>query len=330
MRRVAAGVTMNYQIEADWHLLNTCNYRCAYCFFPPAYLGSKLQTFAEPEQWRRAYDATGYIWLLHITGGEPSVYPDFVNLCEGLTKKHFISVNSNLSNRAFLDFADRIDPSRVSFINAGLHLEERERRSGNAVFLANAELLHAKKFRTLISLVGSPSALARFEDAILLLAPLGLFPVPKLLRGNYQGKKYPGGYSDLDRERFRKFARLARAHYQPMLAGGAERPTIDMFHDDDLLDGVPSFRGQSCEAGRLFVRIDANGDIFRCGTSDRIGNVLEGEFERTAGPAACDTSYCFYFCQKYAQPRPAAAALLSDEFQSGRFISNMASGRISK
>ena len=28
-----------YDIEADWQLLNTCNYRCEYCFFPDAVLG---------------------------------------------------------------------------------------------------------------------------------------------------------------------------------------------------------------------------------------------------------------------------------------------------
>jgi MoaA/NifB/PqqE/SkfB family radical SAM enzyme len=301
---------MPYHVEADWHLLDTCNYRCSYCFFPPRILGSKLRVFADAEAWCQGFDATGYSWLIHITGGEPSIYPDFVNLCEGLTRRHYISVNSNLSSRIFEDFVDRVDPSRVSFINAGLHLEERERRSGNAVFLGNVDLLRSKRFRVVISLVASPRALERFEEAVELLAPIGAYPVPKLLRGNYQGKKYPGAYTELDKERFREYARVARAHYQPMLGGDAERPTIDMFHDDDFLDAVPSFLGQSCEAGRLFVRIDSNGDIFRCGTSDSIGNVLNSVFERSAGPAPCDTRYCFYFCRKYAAPRQAAAARL--------------------
>jgi MoaA/NifB/PqqE/SkfB family radical SAM enzyme len=302
---------MNHQIEADWHILNTCNYRCSYCFFSPEFLGGKLHVFAEPEQWRQAFDATGYRWLLHITGGEPSVYPEFVKLCEGLTRKHYISVNSNLSNRTFEDFADRVDPSHVSFINAGLHLEERERRADNAVFLRNIERLDRKGFRTLISLVGAPSALARFGDAIELLAPLGMFPVPKLLRGMYEGKRYPDAYTDLDKQRFRHYAALARAHYAPMLASSAERPTIDMFKDNDFLDGEPSYLGLSCEAGRLFVRLDPKGEIFRCGTPDSIGNVLRGTFERSSGPAPCETSYCFYFCEKYSKPRETSAPVVS-------------------
>ena len=41
-----------YEIEADWQLSNTCNYRCSYCFFPPEMLGEKLRTFATPQEWR--------------------------------------------------------------------------------------------------------------------------------------------------------------------------------------------------------------------------------------------------------------------------------------
>ena len=47
----ARGISMKYDIEADWQLLNTCNYRCAYCFFPPAVLGEKLTVYAKPEVW---------------------------------------------------------------------------------------------------------------------------------------------------------------------------------------------------------------------------------------------------------------------------------------
>ena len=119
---------MKYDLEADWTLLGTCNYRCGYCFLSPETLGAKLRTFASPENWKRAFDATGYTWLIHMTGGEPSLYPGFVDLCAGLTERHFISVNSNLTHASIESFAKRIKPARTSFINAGLHLEERDRR----------------------------------------------------------------------------------------------------------------------------------------------------------------------------------------------------------
>jgi len=47
-------------------------------------LASKMQTFASVDAWRAAFDATQLTcWL--ITGGEPSAYPDFVELCGALT-----------------------------------------------------------------------------------------------------------------------------------------------------------------------------------------------------------------------------------------------------
>jgi MoaA/NifB/PqqE/SkfB family radical SAM enzyme len=294
---------MNYQIEADWHLLNTCNYRCQYCFFSPQVLGDKLRTFASPQEWQQAFDSTGYRWLLHMTGGEPGIYPQFVALCEALTDRHFISLNSNLSHRSFETFAGRIDPKRVSFINAGFHLEERERHGGNDIFLRNAAFLLAREFRLLVSLIATPHTLARFEKAIDLLAPIGLVPVPKAIRGLHAGKHYPAAYTAEDKSRFRHFAALARKS-QTVLQTVLERPTVDMLHDDEFLDGLPSFTGRSCEAGRSFVRMDPSGEAFRCGTSESLGNVLQGSFVRHAHPTPCDTNYCPYFCLKYAEKMP--------------------------
>jgi MoaA/NifB/PqqE/SkfB family radical SAM enzyme len=245
---------MNYTIEADWHMLDTCNYRCAYCFFGPETLGVKLRTFSDPKGWSSAFDATGAIWLLHMTGGEPSIYPDFVELCERLTALHFISINSNLTHASLADFSCRIDPSRVSFINAGLHLEERELRNGKTAFLRNADALRARDFPLLVSLVATPSALARFDEAIALLAPVGLFPIPKLFRGTEDGKTYPRAYSDTEKRRFKMHAAHAWDFYRAVLLRREEPLSIDILNDDLFLDGVPSYQGALCTAGERSSR----------------------------------------------------------------------------
>ena len=304
---------MQYDIEADWHLLYTCNYRCGYCFFSSDVLGQKLQTYASPQQWQSAFDATGYTWLLHLTGGEPSIYPSFTDLCEALTKRHFISLNSNLS-RPFQSFAERIDPARVSFINSGFHFEEREHRSDNSAFFRNVELLRSRGFPVLVSIVASPSTLARFQEASDLLAQIGIVPIPKVMRGAYNGQVFPEAYTEPDRERFRRFAALARDFYEPSLANAAERPSIDMFRDDDLLYGEPSFAGQCCEAGRRFVKLEPTGEVIRCGGPTVYGNVLAGTFKRARGPKPCNTQACVYFCQKYAKPAAPRPRSFAPEF----------------
>src|SRR5258708_25727948 len=171
---------MKYDIEADWILLQTCNYRCSYCFAPPEVLGEKLRSFATPQQWRAAFDATDRTWLLHITGGEPSIYAGFAELSEILAERHYLSLNSNLTHASLQAFARRVDRSRVSFINAGFHREERDRKSGHAAFLRHGEALRARGFPLLISLVATPAALARFDEAAAIVRPLGLVPIPKL------------------------------------------------------------------------------------------------------------------------------------------------------
>ena len=57
-RRFPEAESMNYEIEADWNLLDACNYRCAYCLNDAATLASKMRTFASPDAWRAAFDAT--------------------------------------------------------------------------------------------------------------------------------------------------------------------------------------------------------------------------------------------------------------------------------
>ena len=295
---------MNYAIEADWHMLDTCNYRCAYCFFGHETLGARLRTFSEPSGWSSAFDATGLIWLLHMTGGEPSIYPEFVELCERLTTRHFISINSNLTHSSLAELSRRVDPSRISFINAGLHLQERELRNGHTAFLRNADTLRARNFPLVVSLVATPSALVRFDEAIALLAPIGLFPIPKLFRGTADGKTYPDAYSGAEKQRFGAMAARARDFYRADLLKRDEPPSIDMLNDELFLDGMPSYRGALCTAGERFVQILPNGDVHRCGGSDSQGNILAGTFVRRQGPAPCDTQHCYYFCNKYSDASP--------------------------
>ena len=292
---------MRYDVEADWYLLDTCNYRCGYCFLNEATLGKKLVTSAEPEIWRNAYDATGLTWLLHLTGGEPSLYPDFVDLASALTERHYLSLNSNMTGSSLRAFPERIDPGRVSFINAGLHLAERERKRGEADFIRHVGMLRERGFPVFVSIVATPEALERGADAMALLDPLGMPPVPKLLRGSYRGRQYPRDYSEIDRRRFRVLARAAREFYAPLLARMPERPSIDPFYDDRHLYGIPDYRGRSCRAGQNFVSVSKDGEVHRCSKNTRLGNLLDGTLSLLSGPEACNTSYCFYFCEKYAE-----------------------------
>ena len=293
---------MRYDIEADWQLLNTCNYRCAYCFFPPHTLGERLVVHGEPEVWWQAFDRTGVTWLLNITGGEPTIYPRFAELCQLLTARHYLSFNSNLTHKSVVEFAKRVDPARINFINAGLHAEERRLRNGLKKFLDHAACLKEHNFPLFISIVATPEVLSRVDEIIALTEPIGLTPIPKLLRGPYNGKIYPKGYSASERVTFIQFAARARKSYKPMLQSLPERPTSDVFGDENYLDGTPVFTGRMCSAGLKFVRLQADGKIYRCEVkqSNYLGNILDNSFRPQPVKSRCDSSYCYYFCLKYS------------------------------
>src|SRR5664279_2735400 len=113
-REVLPESPVQFDIEADWTLSLFCNYKCDYCFFrsstQPPFAG-RVST----EEHLEFFNSTGRVWLLHLTGGEPFLYPDFVQLCKALVSRHFICINSNLSSSRVPVFAAEVDPSRVKY-----------------------------------------------------------------------------------------------------------------------------------------------------------------------------------------------------------------------
>lgn len=286
---------MRCDVEADLTLLRVCNFRCDYCFSMP---GAEAPAIA-PERWQRAFDAGGLTWLVNLTGGEPALYPAFVELCERLTRRHALSLNTNLTPGAVADFARRIDPGRVRVVHAAFHPDERRRRGGLGAFFRHAGLLRGRGFRLMVSVVATPEILGRFDEVARLLAPHGLVAAPKLLRGSYLGRVYPDSYSEADRRNFREAAALARAAYAPMLSAMDEPPTIDPLDDDRHLEREPDYRGRPCAIGRRFFRIAPDGEIHDC-VRTRLGNLLDGPPAFGGDPVTCAGRFCHYFCRKYA------------------------------
>lgn len=289
-----------YDIEADWILMTTCNYRCAYCFFDAEALGRKIAPPADTSQLASFFDTTGLTWLLHLTGGEPFHYPDFAELCALLTRRHIISINTNADSQRVKTFAEVVDPARVHYLNCGLHIQQRTERNREEQFVNNVLTLRSHGFNAFVSCVMDPDIFAVFPQLWESYAERGLFIIPKALKGRHKGRSFPAEYTNDERSLFVEFSRRAEVAYREQFAHQVEAPTVNPLADRDLcLDGFADFRGQLCEAGHRFVRILPNGQIRRCGPVDVLGNVVEGRFERRLGPSICREVACHYFCEKY-------------------------------
>ncbi|CAN5204233.1 hypothetical protein BH09PSE3_BH09PSE3_02000 [soil metagenome] len=292
---------MRYDIEADWKLLDSCNYRCDYCFFTAESLGRKIAGLPGADEWVDSFRRSGLTWLLHITGGEPTLYPEFSDLCVALAEDHFLSLNTNLSQPSIRRFAETVDPARISLIHAAIHPEQRARRRGWAVFRDNLEHLASHQPAVMVSVVATPSVLESFGEIVRDLEPTGFRPVPKMLRGPFEGRNFPDGYAPVDRARFREAAAWARQGYGKLESEVIEQPTIWPLYDDETLNEKPRFRGHDCEAGQRFVAIQPDGTVNRCSADTLLGNILTDTLRLNTGPTPCDTTYCGYFCNKYTR-----------------------------
>jgi MoaA/NifB/PqqE/SkfB family radical SAM enzyme len=297
-----------YDVEGDWILFSTCNYRCAYCFWDEAALGAKIAPIAPVDTLAAYFDRTGLTWLLHLTGGEPFIYPDFVRLCRLLTRRHLISINTNADSPHVRAFVDTVDPARVDFVNCGIHERERLAHRGTDRFVANVTALRAAGFDAFASCVLHPDLVGEFPGIWQRYADAGVVVIPKAFRGAYAGRRYPAGYTAADRELFREYSARAAEFYAAQFARRDEPPTINPFMDGHLfLDELPDYRGDLCAAGRSFVRIVPDGEVRRCGPDDVVGHVLEGWFARRSQAAPCTTLECPYFCEKYRVVPPDGA-----------------------
>jgi MoaA/NifB/PqqE/SkfB family radical SAM enzyme len=233
-----------------WNMTRKCNFRCEYCYFP--HDNTPVTQTLPVDRIRDFLDATGQSWTVGMTGGEPFIYPGFVDICAALTEGHMIGVDTNLSvSSKVRDFVRRIDPARVQDLYVALHIEERERIKGVPAFIENARLLLDAGFKVIVNYVVHPALENRFHEDVAFFAGHGIAITPRPFRGTHEGRRYPEAYGDRGREIF---------------AGHPEQGAKVAFN----------FQGVPCSAGRTLLRLEPDGTVYRCpGDKTVLGNVMD-------------------------------------------------------
>jgi len=249
-----------------WNMTRKCNFRCEYCYFP--HDNTPVVQTLPVDRIRAFLDATGREWTVGMTGGEPFIYPGFVDICAALTEAHRIGVDTNLSvSSRVREFARRIDPARVQDLYVALHIKERERIGGVAAFIGNARLLMDAGFKVIVNYVVHPDLEARFPTDRQSFADHGIDITPRPFRGEHQGRRYPEAYGE-----------RARAIFAD--------------HPEQGRKVAFNFMGVPCHAGRTLLRMDEDGTVYRCpGDKTVLGNVL-GEVRLLDGPLPCARPRC--------------------------------------
>jgi MoaA/NifB/PqqE/SkfB family radical SAM enzyme len=86
--------TPPYKVFFTWEVTYECNYKCSYCHAPkPNNPNTRKTLYPGTEQWLKIwdkiYDDYGETEIV-ISGGEPFIYPNFVELMIDISKKHII------------------------------------------------------------------------------------------------------------------------------------------------------------------------------------------------------------------------------------------------
>lgn len=279
-----------YDIIASWQLNWFCNFNCSYCYLLPkeSRKDASLKDVHNIKKVIEFFDKVDKTFLIRMTGGEPFLYKDFVGLCQELTKRHYISIVTNLSSNQVYDFAEKINPDKVDFIHASLHIQERERLGLKQDFIKKYKHLQQAGFNIYSASVMHPEIIDKFEDIFTYFDQQGIKIIPKVLRGDYCGKHYPAAYNSKERK--------VILHFLKKACKSQNSDDLDLFHpilDEKLITGDLSFKGLYCSAGKDFVTINYDGIIKRCGDENYyIGDIFKGSFKPLKKSRKCNVKVC--------------------------------------
>ncbi|MFX0023948.1 MAG: radical SAM protein [Candidatus Hermodarchaeota archaeon] len=245
----------NPHYDAYLHLITTyqCNLECNYCEATqyganPSVLSTKTYPI-NISALKNTLDNSNKIYRINFTGGEPFLVPNVVEACIELTKKHFISINTNLTSKKVKEFAEKITPERVLFINASCHIKELERRNLLSRYIDNFLLCKNRGFNIGAIEVGYPQLLKEVDKYIKFFLEKGIELAYWVYVGRYKGKFYPDSYSEKERKTL-----------------GLTEKYIGWFHQ----------YGKLCNVGYNVGIIHPNGDTSYCFAINKsLGNIYE-------------------------------------------------------
>jgi len=142
-------------LKFDWDIHHDCNYRCPYCWFYGKWHIEKRESLYLPmvewvKHWDRVYEKYGTV-CISINGGEPSIYPSFLDLVKALSEKHLVSFITNLSFDVEFFLATQISPSKI-VLGLSFHPLQSDLES----FLNKAKLLIKENYEITVYFVAYP------------------------------------------------------------------------------------------------------------------------------------------------------------------------------
>lgn len=268
-----------------WEINKKCNFHCIYCDIWEKE-DEKAKIPIDITKLKKGLECLQGVWQIDITGGEPFLEKNFIEICQILTEKHFISINTNLSTSNIFDFAEKVPSEKCIYIHASVHIAEREKNDkGLKSFLEKIVFLQGKGFYPTAVYVTHPDLFGRIESDIAYLESNGVERVRiQVFRGWHDQKMYPLSFTQVQRA----FLATLKANY----------PEFEVLNREHFY-----FFRHYCYAGQRFFVMNRNGNIRRCTNVDKnYGNLFEQSirFDEKLKPCQQTSYLCLHECLAYS------------------------------
>lgn len=203
---------------------------------------------------------------LDITGGEPFLNKNLVDILGALDKKIRVGITTNLT-QSIMEFVEKISPNQVFSMTLSYHPSQTA--ITRDAFLGKAMLLERRGFKVCVNFVAHPEQMFMIPALKAIVESCGIrFHVDPYGIDNLG--QYPYSQSDIE--------------------------FLSPFVDKDRQFRIKSNRGPvKCSGGRDYMLVDPDGYAFRCwalhlATEPAFGNILDGTFEPFREDSLCSMS----------------------------------------
>lgn len=187
-----------HKVFFTWQITYKCNYKCTYCHAPKHGQQNVVETeILGADEWIKIWDDIYDMYgecEINISGGEPSIYPNFFDIVKGIIKKHKVEIVTNLSFDV-LKVINDLNPERVRFACSfhPQHVDIEE-------FVKKIKQIKDREFIVTTNFVPWPPFIDKINLYKKIFEDNKINVVLQPFVGVYNGKQYPESYSDKEKE----------------------------------------------------------------------------------------------------------------------------------
>ena len=281
-----------YRCIFTWMMSPKCNYKCVYCsvrLFEHVRenIADNKSIDEIADSWKKIYDKYGAS-RIRLTGGEPSIYPNFFEIVKELSKYHRLQLGTNLSFdvNKFCDFSN----SEMIRVDASLHSEYVDLED----FIKKIEVLKKNKYKVSVSYVAYPDFIKNIANVKKIIENMNIPFLVHPFSGIYNGKVYPLSYTEEERQQISKLDMKNNMEFEnrkkindveEVFFNKNNKTTnfeiinkINGLKKNLYLKNKTNNKYKLCKMGHMYAYIYPNGNIYRCCSSfneNYLGNLFD-------------------------------------------------------